>query len=96
MCQGKTVCLGLQGETPTFLTGETAHTPDFFGFPKDGLSLVLFPDVEEVGVEFFVIVVHLEECTSVRIHQVFCIYLQHRGAENGPRLACQRSITSIT
>ena len=57
--------------------GESFYQPNFFGFPKDRLSFFLFPDIEQVGVQFFVVVIYLEECAPVRIHQVFCIYLQN-------------------
>lgn len=49
--------------------------PYFFCFPKDRFAFLLLPDVEQVRVQFFVAVIYLEECTPVRIHQVFCIYL---------------------
>ena len=83
VCPDKTCACGFRGGDPDSTTDRRnrSHTPDFFGFPKDRLSLALLPDVEEVGVEFFVIVVYLEECTSVRVYQVFCIYLQHRGGQ---------------
>lgn len=51
--------------------------PNFFGFPKHRFAFFLFPNVEQVRVQFFVVVIDLEECASVRIHQVFCIYLSH-------------------
>lgn len=53
------------------------YTPNFFGFPKDRFAFFLFPDIEQVRVQFFVVVIYLEECAPVRIHQVFCIYLQN-------------------
>lgn len=59
-----------------------SHTPNFFGFPKDRPAFVLLANIEQVGVQFFVIVIYLEECTPVRIHQVFCIYLQHKTRGN--------------
>lgn len=52
--------------------------PNFFGLLKDGLAFVLLPNIKQVGVQFFVVVIYLEECAPVGIHQVFCIYLQHK------------------
>lgn len=53
------------------------YTPNFFGFPKDRFAFFLFPNIEQVRVQFFVVVIYLEECAPVCIHQVFCIYLQN-------------------
>lgn len=53
-------------------------SPNFFGFPKDGFPFILLPDIKQVRVQLFVIVIHLEKRTSVRINQVFCIYLEHK------------------
>lgn len=52
--------------------------PNFFGFLKDRLALILLPNIKQVRVQFFVVVIYLEECAPVGIHQVFCIYLQHK------------------
>lgn len=54
-----------------------SYTPNFFGFPKDRFAFFLFSNIEQVRVQFFVVVIYLEERTPVRIHQVFCIYLQN-------------------
>lgn len=54
-----------------------SYTPNFFGFPKDRFAFFLLPNIEQVRVQFFVVVIYLEECAPVRIHQVFCIYLQN-------------------
>lgn len=59
------------------LQEESSYTPNFFGFLKDRFAFFHFPDIEQVRVQFFVIVIYLEECTPVCIHQVFCIYLQN-------------------
>lgn len=56
--------------------------PNFFGFLKDGLAFFLLPNVKKVRVQFFVVVIYLEECAPVGIHQVFCIYLQHKTSRN--------------
>lgn len=53
------------------------YTPNFFGFPKDRFAFFLFPNIEQVRIQFFVVVINLEECAPVCIHQVFCIYLQN-------------------
>lgn len=58
-----------------------SYTPNFFGFPKDRFAFFLFPNIEQVRVQFFVVVIYLEECAPVRIHQVFCIYLQNSTRE---------------
>ncbi len=54
-----------------------SYKPNFFGFSKDRFAFFLFPNIEQVRVQFFVVVIYLEECAPVRIHQVFCIYLQN-------------------
>lgn len=56
------------------------YSPNFFGFPKDGFPFVLLADIKQVRIQLFVIMIHLEERTSVRINQVLCIYLKHKTA----------------
>lgn len=51
------------------------YSPNFFGFLKYRLPFILLPDIKEVRVQLFVIVIDLEEGAPVCIHQVFCIYL---------------------
>ncbi len=53
-------------------------SPNFFGFPKDRFPFILLPDIKQVRVQLFVIVIYLEERTSVCINQVFCIYLKRK------------------
>lgn len=62
---------------------DDSYTPNFFGFPKDGFAFFHFPNIEQVRVQFFVVVIYLEECTPVCIHQVFCIYLQNNIGDRG-------------
>lgn len=56
--------------------------PNFFGFLKDRPAFFLLPNIKQVRIQFFVVVIYLEECTPVGIHQVFCIYLQHKTGGN--------------
>lgn len=57
------------------------YSPNFFGFLKHRLPFILLSDIKEVRVQLFVIVIDLEEGASVRIHQVFCIYLEHKRSQ---------------
>lgn len=61
---------------------EGGKLPNFFGFLKDGPAFFLLPNIKQIGVQFFVVVIYLEEGAPVGIHQVFCIYLQHRTSRN--------------
>lgn len=53
-----------------------ACVPDLLGLLEDGPALLHLPDVEEVGVQLLVLVVHLEEGAAVGVHQVLGINLR--------------------
>lgn len=54
------------------------YSPNFLSFLKHRFPFILLANIKEVRVQLFVIVIDLEEGAPVCIHQVFCIYLEHK------------------
>lgn len=63
----------------------TSAVPDLFGLLEDGPPLLLLSDVEQVGVQLLVLVVHLEQGAAVGVHQVFRVDLKMSSGMRGGR-----------
>lgn len=70
------------GPQSTCPSASTAHwqspcgVPYFFGLLEDRFSFLFLSNVKKVWIQLLVLMVYLEKCTTIGIHQVFCIYLK--------------------